>query len=149
MKPWLKYLLIGVAVVAVLYGAFAAFASYSNGRTVNAEIHVGSNSGNMYMKCAPAASTQGVCDDRDQVVLTVHKRDRLHLTIVDDQGGGHKHDFNVEGWQYFLWPASPETELESAREEVTFTAWAAGSYHMLCELPGHDEDGMHGTLVVT
>jgi uncharacterized cupredoxin-like copper-binding protein len=39
-------------------------------------------------------------------------------------------------------------ELHQADQSWTFTAWAAGSYPMLCELTGHDAAGMHGTFVV-
>ena len=148
MRPWLRYLLVVVAVVVALYGAFSAFALSSSGTKVEAVVHVGSDAQGMYMRCDAAASTPGVCGGDRQMALTVHKRDRVHVTVTDDDGGGHGHDFNVEGWQYFAWPNSPETELNDETESVTFTTWATGAFHVLCELKGHDAAGMHGTLVV-
>ena len=149
MKPWLRWLLIAVAVLVVVYGAFAAFTSYSNGTKVHASIHVGRlDTGAMYLRCDEGASTPGVCSGGDQSTVTVKSRDRLTFDIYDDQGGGHRHDFNVPGWQYFIWPNSPETELNAAHETVTITTWASGSFNMICEISGHNAAGMHGKLVV-
>jgi hypothetical protein len=149
MRTWLKVLLAVGAAIVVLYGAFSAFALYSNGNDVNVQIHVGTKEGGgMYLRCASVSGSGASCDSSDQATITVHQRDRVHVTITDDGGGGHRHDFNVEGWQYYLWPNSPETELTAVTESVTFTTWATGSFHVLCELPGHDAAGMRGTLVV-
>lgn len=149
MQRWLRVLLIVVVVALALVGAYAAIALPSNGNDVNAEIHVGVlGGGQMYMRCASVTGAGATCSSGDQMTLTVHARDRLHIDIVDDEGGGHAHDFNVKGWQYYFWPNSPETELTAARESVTITTWATGTFHVLCELSGHDAAGMHGTLVV-
>jgi hypothetical protein len=149
MKPWARTLLIIVAVVVVLYGAFTAFALVSNGTDDNVVIHVGKDKDGMYMRCSPGEkSGNAKCDDSRQTTVTVAKRDRVTITVIDDDGGNHGHDFNIEGWEYFLWPNSPETELEKATETVTFTTWATGTFHMLCELEGHDKAGMNGTLIV-
>ena len=149
MKPWLRALLIVIIVLAALYGAYLAWALPSNGNTVNVEVHVGTTSagGGMYMRCANATSG-AVCGGGDQMTLTVHKRDKVHVTIIDDAGPGHLHDFRITGWQYLIPPNRPETELQTASEDITFTAWATGSFHALCELPGHEAAGMQGTLVV-
>jgi hypothetical protein len=149
MKPWVRWVLLVAGAVVLAYGAFSAFALYSNGNDVNVAIHVGAkDGGGMHLRCASVSGSGASCDASDQATITVHKRDRVHATITDDQGGGHRHDFNVEGWQYFPWPNSPETELDAVVESVTFTTWATGTFHVLCELPGHDAAGMHGTLVV-
>src|SRR5581483_1014834 len=139
---------IVVGALVLLYGALVAFASYSNGNDVNVTLNVGVSGSSMYMRCDQAKSTPGVCGGGDQATVTVHKRDRVHLTIHNDQGGDHTRDFNVQGWQYAFPPVSPEMELHQADLSWTFTAWASGSYHMLCELTGHDAAGMHGTFVV-
>jgi plastocyanin len=151
---WLTWTILVVIVLAVLYGGLVAFAENSNGTDVTVVLDLGTNapgSGatSMYMKCDAARSTPGVCSGGDQATVTVHQRDRIHLTIHNADGGDHSHDFNVQGWQYAFPPISPEMELHSADESWTFTAWASGSFKMLCEVPGHDGDGMHGTLVVT
>lgn len=150
MQPWLKWTLIVVVAVLVLYGGLVAFAEYSTGASVNVALVVGTDgaSGKMFMRCDPSKSSAGVCDGSDQTTVTVHKRDRVHLTIHNADKGDHSHDFNVEGWQYAFPPVSPEMELHSADESWTFTAWATGDFHMLCELKGHDEAGMHGTFRV-
>lgn len=149
MQSWLKWTLLTVGALVVLYGAFVGYASYSNGQNVTVALNVGTNpNGGMYMRCDAAKSTAGVCGDGDQAIVTVHQRDRVTLQIHNDDQGDHTHDFNVQGWQYALPPISPEMELHQADQEWTFTAWASGRYHMLCELPNHDVMGMHGTFVV-
>jgi plastocyanin len=148
MQPWLKRTLIVVAVLVLVGGAFVAYAEYSNGKDVNVALNLGTSGSAMYLRCDAAKSSPGVCSGGDQATVTVHKRDRVHLSIHNDQGGDHTHDFNVQGWQYAFPPVSPEMELHSVDQSWTFTAWAAGSYHMLCELPGHEAAGMQGTFVV-
>lgn len=148
MKPWLKWTLIVVVAVLVLYGALVAYAEVSNGTDVNVKLQVGTQNGKMYMRCDAAASTPGVCTGGDQTTVTVHKRDRVHLSIHNDDSGDHTHDFNIEGWQYAFPPVSPEMELHEPDQSWTFTAWSAGEYHMLCELPNHDGLGMRGTFKV-
>src|SRR5581483_5550169 len=127
---------------------FAAYASYSNGNDVDLVLEVGSASHGMYLRCVSISGDGASCDASNQTTVTVHARDRVHVTVRDAEGGGHRHDFNIEGWQYFLWPNSPEMELEGPSESTSFTAWASGTYHILCEIPGHDAAGMHGTFVV-
>lgn len=149
MKAWLKWLIIIVVAGGVLYGAAVAYAEYSNGTNVNVTFRLGHNAdGTMYLKCDQSATTAGVCADGDQATVTVHKRDRVTFNLVNDDGAGHTHDFKLLGWQYTWPPISPEMELQSAKESWTFTAWAAGSYRIVCELPGHDTAGMHATFVV-
>jgi hypothetical protein len=148
MKTWLKALLAVVLVLLLAGGAWAAFATYHNGNDVYATLAVGQGPGGMYLRCVSVTGTGASCTPSNQTTLTVHQRDRVHLTIRNDDRGSHTHDFNVLGWQYFLPPASPEMELEETTESWTFTAWASGTYRMICELEGHDADGMHGTLVV-
>jgi hypothetical protein len=149
MKAWLKWTILGVAIVVLLYGALVALAEYNNGNQVTVALKLGTKSdGSMYMTCDAAASTPGVCSGGDQAIVTVHARDRVTLRIHNDDPGDHSHDFNLKGWQYAFPPVSPEMELHQADESWTFTAWAAGSYHILCELPGHENAGMHGTFVV-
>jgi len=150
---WLTWTLVVVVVLALLYGGFVAFASNSNGTDVTVVLHLGTNANGssattMYMKCDVPASTPGACSGGDQATVTVHQRDRIHLTIVNDDKGDHSHDFNVQGWQYAFPPISPEMELHAQAQSWTFTAWASGSFKMLCEVPGHDGAGMHGELVV-
>ncbi|HUR69969.1 MAG TPA: cupredoxin domain-containing protein [Candidatus Thermoplasmatota archaeon] len=150
MKAWLKRTLLVVAVVAVLYGAFIGFASYSNGHKVTVDFSLGTNAdGSMYLRCT-SASEPGVCggDRPDQATVTVHKRDRVTFRIHNDDSGDHSHDFKLEGWQYALPPLSPESELHKADESWTFTAWAPGSFRLWCELKGHASRGMEGTFFV-
>jgi plastocyanin len=151
---WLTWTLVVIIALGVIYGGFVAFASNSNGTDVTVVLDLGTNhdpgaATSMYLRCDGANSTAGVCSGGDQATVTVHQRDRIHLTIHNDDGGDHTHDFNVQGWQYALPPISPEMELHTQDQSWTFTAWASGSFKMLCEVPGHDAAGMHGLLVVS
>lgn len=149
MQLWLKRTLLVVVVIVVLYGGLVAYAEVSNGTPVNVTFHLGTlGGGKMYMRCDDAATTPGVCSGGDQPTVTVHKRDRVTFHLVNDDGGDHTHDFNLQGLAYAFPPVSPEMELHQTAESWTFTAYAAGSYHVLCELPGHDEAGMHATFKV-
>jgi uncharacterized cupredoxin-like copper-binding protein len=149
MQAWLKWTIVVVVVVAVLYGALVAVAEVSDGKTDQVYLSLGTKSdGKMYMRCDTSRSTPGVCTGDDQTTVTIPLRDRVTLHVHNDDAGDHSHDFNIQGWQYAFPPVSPEMELHQADDSWTFTAWASGSYHMLCELPGHDGNGMHGTFVV-
>jgi hypothetical protein len=156
MQRWLKWTLIVVVIVVVAYGGLVAYAEVSNGNAVNVTFHLGTlSSGKMYMRCDAAATTPnepattpGVCSGGDQPTVTVHARDRVTFFLVNDDGGDHTHDFNLQGAAYSFPPVSPEMELHGSTESWTFTAYATGSYHVLCELPHHDELGMHATFVV-
>jgi plastocyanin len=157
---WLKPALITVGVLAFLYGGYAIFVSYSNGTSVHVTLHAGTimtgpNQGKMYIRCDVAASTPGSCDDKDQVTVTVHQRDRVRFTVISDDGpspdgsfAGRAHDFRLEGWQYFLPPAGVEMELTGGQESSSMTAWAKGTFLFKCELSGHEAEGMYGHLVV-
>src|SRR5581483_375589 len=121
MKPWLKWTLIAVVGILVLYGAFVAFAEYSTGANVKVTFQLGHNpDGSMFLKCDQAATTPGVCAPGDQAVVTVHQRDRVTFALVNLDGPGRTHDFKLEGWQYAAPPISPEMELEQAQESWTF-----------------------------
>lgn len=147
MKPAARNLLIALGVVVAIALLYTGYTTYST-RDVSATIEVGTNpDGSMYLRCA-SASGGAECSGGDQGTLTVAKRDRVHLTIVNKDGGDHTHDFNIQGWQYFFWPNTPEQELHAQTETASFTAWSAGSYHILCEISGHDAKGMRGTLLV-
>jgi hypothetical protein len=157
MQPWLKWTLVVVVALAVLYGGLVAFAEVSNGTHDDVTLHLGTDAatGKMYMRCDAAPTTPGevpttpgVCSGGDQPTITVHQRDRVTIHLVNDDKGDHTHDFNLQGLPYAFPPVSPEMELHQDVESWTFTAYASGSYHLLCELPNHDGLGMHATFVV-
>lgn len=149
MKPWLKRALLVVGVVAILYGAFIGFASYSTGDKVDVTFHLGTMPGGaMYLRCSEIRGGSATCTPGDQTTVTVGKRDRVTFHIVNDDGGDHTHDFKLEGWQYALPPISPESELHKTTQSWTFTAWAPGEFRLWCELRGHAAAGMEGSFVV-
>jgi uncharacterized cupredoxin-like copper-binding protein len=39
-------------------------------------------------------------------------------------------------------------EIEDGTQSGTFVAWATGDYTFICELSGHEDAGMWGTLRV-
>ncbi|MEA3143869.1 MAG: Copper binding protein plastocyanin/azurin family [Thermoplasmata archaeon] len=152
MRRWLIVSLCVLAGLLMVYAAYALFVSYDNGTHVRATIHAGQyldgpKKGQMYYHCSDV-SGGAVKDDGDQCSLTVHKRDKVTLTIISDDGGDRTHDFRLQGWQYFLYPAGAEMELHSGSQSATFTAWATGDYPFICELAGHKDAGMRGTLHV-
>jgi len=160
-RPWYRTgggaAILGLAAVAILYVGYALFVSVSDGTLVEMEIRVGTNpDGSMYLRCG-AGSSPGVCDaaaaNPDQGAFRVEKRDRVHVTIFNDDGGNHTHDVRLQGGPYFLWPAGFEHELGQCNvgqpcATTSFTAWSAGTFDLVCELSGHLRLGMHGTLVV-
>lgn len=148
MRPWWKRTLLAVAVLAVLYGGLVAYETFPSRGETHAVVHLGHVGSAMYLRCDADASTAGVCSGGDQATITVPERSRLALSVVNDDGGGRTHDLRVEGWQYVLPPVRPEMEMQEPTQSHTFTAWAAGDFHILCELGGHEAAGMWGTLRV-
>lgn len=144
-------LLSAVVVVLLLYGGYATAVSVSNGHEKRVSIVAGIHpDGSMYYSCDQANSTAGVCDENNgHARILVEKRDRVKITVRTDDGKRHSHDFRLEGAPYFLWPAGIEMELEKGTQTKSFTAWATGEYPFVCELKGHKEAGMYGTLVVS
>jgi uncharacterized cupredoxin-like copper-binding protein len=153
MRRWLIVTLAVLAGLLVLYAAYAVFVSYDNGTKVAVTIHAGAytsgdHAGKMYYHCTDA-SGGAVVDGADQCTVTVHKRDKVTFTVISDDGAGRTHDFRLEGAPYFLYPAGIEMEIQDANNQSgTFTAWATGDYKFICELSGHEDAGMWGTLHV-
>lgn len=143
-----------LAGLLVLYGVFVTVALPSNGTTDHVYLEAGTNEdGSMFYRCVVAKSTPGVCDESgdgnpDHARMHVHARDRVEFTVHSLDGGDRAHDFKMEGWSYFLPPARLEMELHHVEESKTITAWHTGTYHIKCELPGHEARGMWGTLIV-
>ena len=139
------------AILLVAYGAYALAASVTNGAPTK-EVHIVAGvaeDGSMYFHCEPEQETPGACEDRDgHATILAKKRDRLRVTVRNEDGRSHSHDFRLEGAPYLLWPAGIEMELEDAQESSSFTAWARGEYRFVCELAGHEDLGMWGTLLV-
>jgi hypothetical protein len=153
--PWQRYTTIGVAVLLVLYGVFLAVVLPSSGTTVHVTMDAGTNpDGSMYFRCDIGASDTDACSptgssgNLDQAKITVHKRDKLQLTVRSLDGGGRAHDVKMEGIAYFLPPARMEMELQHPVQTKTVTMWMAGTFHVRCELPGHEGRGMWATVVV-
>lgn len=160
-QTWVRWTGLGVGMLLVAYIAYAGFVRYSNGTEVTLNIEVGtyadggaSHGGqSMFLRCG-AGSTQGACDVGSST-FTVHKRDRVTVHVFNLDKGTHTHDIRLTGGAYYLWPSGFENELNGCPDDASqpcatesFTAWATGSYKILCELAGHDDAGMHGTLVV-
>ena len=156
LRGWTGLGVVLVVGIFVLFGAYALFVSLSNGTLVEMQVHVGTHpDGTMYMRCG-AGSTPGVCGGGDQATFTVQSRDRVHVTIVNDDGGDHTHDIRLQGGPYWLWPAGFEDELTACQSkgstapcaETSFTAWSTGSFEIVCEINGHYDAGMRAKLVV-
>jgi hypothetical protein len=150
MNRLVMWVIVVAVVLVALGGAFSVYTSQSNGTLDTVTLHVGeapNGDFTMYLRCSNATGGAS-CDNSNQTTVTVHVRDRVTFVVVDDQGAGHLHDFNIQGFPAFLYPNSPEMELEEASQSTTITTWLAGTYHILCELPNHDASGMHGTLIV-
>lgn len=150
MKPWVRNALIVAGVLLVAYGAYAAYVTVDNGTEKHVTILAGvQGDGKMFYHCVGDESTPGICNDADgHATITVNKRDRLTFTVRTDDGRKHSHDFRLMGAPYFLWPAGIEMELETPSQTGSFTAYKTGEYRIVCELKGHEEAGMWGTLVV-
>jgi hypothetical protein len=154
MKRWLLVTIIVVASLLMVYAAYSLFVSYDNGTKVAVTIHAGEyqsgeKKGKMYYHCTQIAGAGATKDDADQCTLTVHKRDKVTLTVISDDGAGRTHDFRLQGGPYWLYPAGIEMEIKDSNSQSgTFTAWATGTYTFICELPGHQDAGMSGTLKV-
>lgn len=150
LRPWQRRSILAVGVVVLLYLAYMLNARWSNGHGADVTLELGTNSdGSMFLRCVSSESSSGVCTGpAEHATFTVHARDRVHLTVRSLDGGGRTHDFKVEGWPYAPLYPWVELELHSQEESATFTAWKSGTYHVLCELPGHEAAGMWGTFVV-
>lgn len=148
LKGWKGTVIYAAAVLLVVYGAYAAFVSYSNGDKVTLNLEVGTNQdGTMYLRCA-AGSTPTACTPNEST-FTVHKRDRVTVNVHNADGGKHTHDIRLVGGPYWLWPGGFENELESPDVTAHFTAYSTGTFEVICELAGHYDAGMKGTLVVS
>lgn len=142
---------IGIGLLLLIaYGAYASYVTYSPGEDRAVTLVAGTaKDGTMFFHCDQDGSTPGVCEDVDgHARVTVDRRDRVAMTVRTDDGRKHPHDFFLEGAPYFVFPAGIEMELEKPSETKSFTAYARGEYRFVCELAGHEEAGMWGTLVV-
>ena len=147
-----KILAASILTFVVAYSGYIALVTIPNGGPAkHASIIAGVDpDGAMYFRCDEANSTTGTCqDEAGRATVRVAKRDRLTIEVRTDDGRRHSHDFKLEGIAYALWPAGIEMELESPSEAKTFTAWRVGTYRFVCELAGHEDRGMWGTLIVT
>jgi len=148
MRRWLVITLAVLAGLLVIYAAFAAFVSYDNGTHVTVTIHAGAHpDGKMYYRCSNSDPADAV-DSSDQCTVTVHKRDKVTFNVISDDGPGRTHDFKLLGGPYALYPAGIEMEIEDGQQTGTFVAWSTGDYKFICELAGHEDAGMWGTLHV-
>ncbi len=154
-RPWQRYTAITVASLLVLYGVFLAIALPSNGKAVDVYLTLGTNpDGSMFIRCDAQRSDAGACDpagthgDPDQARILVHKRDRVTMHVESLDGGGRAHDFKMDGMAYLVPPARMEMEMHHRMQSRTITAWMAGTYHLKCEIAGHEGAGMWATLVV-
>lgn len=121
MRPRAASLLLLVAFALAAPGAQAA------ARTIDVE--AGSNpDGTMYLR--PAEIT---VDLGDVVTLRVHNPDRIFHDVA-------LLDYDNE---------DIEIEVPAGKtEERTFTATVAGDFRLVCEVSGHKQKGMQGTLHV-
>lgn len=156
-KPWQRVATIVAAALLGLYVIYAVFVSVPNGHHDNVYLRLGTQGSSMYLRCDDAGgqNAAGLCtsdgSDNGNAVVHVGTRDRVTFHIHNDDfdtQGGHSHDFRLLGGAYWLWPAHAEDELHKADQSVSFTAWKSGTFRIVCELPGHDAAGMHGTLQV-
>lgn len=149
-KRWFRRTVIGVAAVVVAYGGYMVFARWSNGTDTDVFVEAGTNpDGSMYFHCDPTRSSLNVCSGpSNHSTVTVGHRDRVHLTVHSNDGGGRAHDFKVTGWAYAFPYPWVELELHQETETETFTTWKSGTFMFFCELPGHEQAGMWGALVV-
>ncbi|HUR24905.1 MAG TPA: hypothetical protein VM327_02695 [Candidatus Thermoplasmatota archaeon] len=152
-KPWQRYTTFAVAGILVMYGIFLAVSLPSNGTDVHVYIEAGTTGNSMYFSCDLNRSTPGACDpagdgNPNQAKILVHKRDRLTITVHSADGGDRAHDFKMEGMAYFLPPERMEMEMNKDTQSKTITAWKAGTFHIKCEVRGHEGKGMWATLVV-
>jgi plastocyanin len=149
-KPWQRTTTIAVAALLVLYVVYAIFVSIPNGKHDDVYLRLGTQGSTMYLRCAEGSNPSDACrvgSDGNAEVF-VGARDRVTFHIHNDDGGDHTHDFRLEGGAYWLWPAHAEDELHGEDSSVSFTAWKAGTFRLICELKGHDAAGMHAVLHV-
>jgi uncharacterized cupredoxin-like copper-binding protein len=55
----------------------------------------------------------------------------------------------MDGMAYFMPPERMEMEMHKDTQSRTITAWMSGTFHIKCEIPGHEGKGMWATLVVS
>ena len=93
----------------------------------------------------PAANfTVGALDafKYDPATLTVKAGEEV--TIVLDNKGVLEHNFVIDEFSVNVGPIAGATKSEA----FTFTPTTAGTYSYYCNVPGHKEAGMTGTLTV-
>lgn len=146
-----RILLVVLVLLALAFVGYAAAVNMSNGSaTKDVVIVAGMEPGGaMYFRCAPDEGTPGVCaNEGGHATVGVRKGDRVRVTVRTDDGKPHSHDFRLMGAPYMVWPAGIEMELHKPQEQKSFVAYAAGEYRFVCELAGHEDAGMWGTLRV-
>ena len=85
---------------------------------------------------------EGVVAGKENPEIQVKKGDKVTIEIVNEDG--IEHAFEVVG----LGVKSQSIIQKGDKTSVTFTADKAGTYQYICNIPGHREAGMLGTLVV-
>ena len=76
----------------------------------------------------------------DPSTITVDKGDTVKLVFKDNDG---RHNLIVDGYD-----VSTKVLNQGQEQEVTFIADKTGSFKIYCSLPGHEDNGMTGTLIV-
>jgi uncharacterized cupredoxin-like copper-binding protein len=114
---------LALATLLFLLSPSASAAS----RTV--DIEVGSNpDGSMYLRPGNVTVNLG-----DVVTLRIHNPDRIFHDVALLDYDGNDIEIEVPG---------------GSTEEKTFTASVAGDFRVICEVRGHKQAGMQGTLHV-
>lgn len=72
--------------------------------------------------------------------MTVDKGDTVKLIFKDDDGS---HNLIIDGYN-----VSTKILNQGQEQEVTFVADKKGLFKMYCSLPGHEDNGMVGKLIV-
>jgi plastocyanin len=67
------------------------------------------------------------------------------ITVVLDNKGVLEHNFVIDEFDVRLGPIAGGTQSQAG----VFTPTAAGTYTYYCDVPGHKEAGMTGTLTVS
>lgn len=79
----------------------------------------------------------------DPADLTVKKGDTVELTLVN-KDTAQNHTWVVKDLN-----AKSSQVLPGNEETISFKASKAGQFEIICDVPGHKEGGMKGTLTVT
>jgi plastocyanin len=116
-----KLVLTAAAVAAIIVPA--ASASPSNSVSV---VHIS----------APASGLR-----YDQKIVRAHPG---RIKIVFSNRSAIKHNVNVEKGELEL----GKTKTITRATTTMFVTLKAGKYNFYCSVPGHEDAGMHGTLVV-